>query len=1451
MTDPHTPDPSRHTLDGSGLSPDGTPYTPYGSRPTPYRTPHASAGATSEPRRFLIATAVARYAKCPSWDRPELATAREQIIDTFTHQLGYRHESALGMDVTRAQLVEHLRAFCRAPDRREDDLVAVYLSGHGEILDDGDEHVLYLADTDPADLTFTTLPTAQLARAMLRDTPLRRLLLVLDTCYSGRGGNELAAAALERISAQWRDANGSGVVVISSAQPHQQADAGLFPRLLKEAVGHRATAGHGPRNLSVSAVVQQVNDHRDRPGWQRVSLTLIGLTGEPPGFFANPRHDVRLNEVDLALQQAEEFDAQARRRDTELTRRLLVRAMGYGGTAEPRWWFSGRHTALADLAAWLNAPGGDACRIVTAGPGSGKTAVLGLVAALTHPERRATVPLHALGLSAAHLPDEKSVDVAVYAQKLSNSLVLEALAAAAGVRAGTVGEFLEALDERDEDRPFTALIDALDEAETPTTLCNRVLRPLIDHSRGRVRLLLGTRPYLLDRLGFRVKSPGPRREIVDLDHPRYADRAALTAYAARNLLDAHAESPYRERLDVVEPVARAVAQAAGNSFLVARIAASTLAADSRVVADPRSASWRAGLPRHAGDALREDLRRRLGADAGRATDLLLPLAYAEGQGLPWEDVWAPLATAVSGRVYTDEDLLWLRHHAGSYVVEAEEAGRSAYRLYHQALTDHLRDGTDPAAVHSAFTDVLVACVPYHADGTRDWSRAHPYALHHLAAHAAAAGRLDDLLADSAYLVHATPRGLTPHLHRAQSAAAQLTAAAYRSSLTVHEHADPTVRRQILALDATRAQQNGLRRQLIDRIPTGSWVPRWAVGSGFTPALRDTLTGHRGSVDAVACAVVDGRPVAVTGGSDRTVRVWDLMSGRPAGEPLTGHTDTISAVACTVVNGVPVAVTCGYDGTVRIWDLTAHRPVGEPLTGHDGLVLTVAAPVVDGTPVAVTGGRDGTVRMWDLAGRRPVGEPLTGYDTVLAVATTVVDGVSVVVTGGGKGPVRVWDLSTCRQLREPLGVGAAVVGQVACAELGGRAVAVLCGPETAPGVWDLASGQPMGELGPYSGNASATACAEVDGRQVVLLGRNDGGVRMWDLSSGQPLGEPLTGHTGTVNAIACAEMDDRPVAVTGGMDGTVRVWDLGAREHGDKAPGGHTGFVSTVACAELNGESVALTGGYDGTVRIWDPASGRPVGQPLASPDMVQAVACAEVDGRAVVLTGGYDGKVRMWDPASRRPVGGPLSGPTPSVDSLACAVVDGRPVAVSGGGRGTVLVWDLASRRVVGGPLAGHTETVYAVACAEVDGRPVAVTGAADATVRIWDLTTRRPLGEPLTGHTDFVVAVACRVVDGRPVAVTGGFDHTVRVWDLTSRQPVGEPMTGHTDAVLAVACAELDGRPVAVTSGYDGTLRVWDLRTRRSQTVARVSGTALDVDPAGRIVVAFEQDVAAFGRQR
>ena len=360
--------------------------------------------------------------------------------------------------------------------------------------------------------------------------------------------------------------------------------------------------------------------------------------------------------------------------------------------------------------------------------------------------------------------------------------------------------------------------------------------------------------------------------------------------------------------------------------------------------------------------MRKDLDTRLGPDAARARDLLRPLAYAEGQGLPWEDIWAALASRISGRTYTNDDLHWLRQHAGSYVVEATEASRSAYRLYHQALTEHLRATTAAAgltdtAIHQAYVDVLTARVPRTLEATRDWAHAHPYTLRHLATHAAAAGTLDPLLVDAGYLVHADPDTLLPALDAARSAPAQATVAVYRQSAHLLARLDRPMRASQLELTAHRLGCRGLAVRIASAAPDRPWQTRWS--HGHQAIGHQVITGHGGAVTAVAAgALPDGTPVIISGGrrrhgagvadrrrhpgrraADRPQRRGDRGGGRGAAGRHPGHHQRRRRP-----HGAGVA-----DGRRHPGRRAADRP-------RRPVWAVTAGALPDGTPVIISGGR---------------------------------------------------------------------------------------------------------------------------------------------------------------------------------------------------------------------------------------------------------------------------------------------------------------------------------------------------------------------------------------------------------------------------------------------------------------------------------------------------------------
>ncbi|MEV6165131.1 caspase family protein [Streptomyces sp. NPDC052052] len=1436
-----------------------------------------SGSAPLPPRRYLIATAVTNYPKVPThleWDRPDLADARNRVIDLFTTHLAYEHVSDLGVDPTEAQLLAALRNFSKSPDRRPDDLLAVYLAGHGEVLDDG-EHVILTSDTDPDDID-DALPTLTLARKILRGTKVRRLLLMLDTCFSGQGGNELLAA-MAHLKGRWNDDGESGLVILTSAQPNELAESGAFPELLSQAVQSLATAGYTPETLALDAVVSAMKNAPRRPAHQTIGLEIIGLTGTIPPFLPNLRHGRRLGHFDLALQQRHEWERQADRRAVEYASRFLNRAQGHSDPDRSGWWFSGRHDALADISRWLvDLPPALPSLAVTGGPGSGKTAVLGLLATLSDPERRRTVPLDTMGLSAISLPPPRILDAAIYAQSLTDQQILHGIAAAARVTADTVSELVDQLENRPgtagpDHRPLTVLIDAIDEAVTPESLCRNILRPLIDPGTPHLRLLLGTRPHLLERLLPRsTERVGPAaRELdayagqIDLDSARYADPDAVHAYALRNLCGAHAHSPYLHCDGaLLTAVARQVARAAGRSFLVARITAGTLAA-SPSIPDPHAPDWIAALPRMPGEAIHNDLTRRLGDRAPEIMDLLRPLAFAQGQGLPWEDIWAPAASAVSGNRYTNEHLRQLRTTAGSYIVESIEDGRSVYRLYHEAMAEYLRTGQDAQAVHAALASALRATVPYGADAAPDWSRAHPYLRRHVATHAALGGVLDELLQDPDYLVHATCDTLTPQLRLLTTAEGRLHGAVYRASIGTHRPLPPDERRAVLALDAARYGAHATRKALVGRMAAHAWKPVHATGGSVSPAMHNILTGHTGEVLAVACTLIGGQTVAVTGSYDGTVRIWDLSSGQPLGEPLTAHTSAVTAVTCTRINGRHVALTSSIDRPMQLWDLETGRSLGEiTLTERDSPVEQVVCVEFDGRPVVLTTWlhTHRTVRMFDLHTHRGVGpafnHPPGWFYAVLFAAD---DGRPYAVTSDRQRVVRVWDLSSGRSISEPLDFPDGPAKAAACTEIDGRPVAVL-GTSGALRVVDLTTGHLVGPFMTSSSALSGLVCTEIDGVPIAVASSHTGEIQLWNLRTHQKHGAPLTGHTGGVSAVACTRLDGRPVAVTGSRDHTVRVWDLDTDRYVGRPAVGHSGAVRAVSCSVLGDEPVAVTISQDDTVRMWNLRTHAPIDPSgpafvfWSGPSVI-----TQLRGSAVAVTLGSprhhdpDYVVVVRDLHDLRGPSRTLTRMDHPVVTLSCARLDGRPLVLIGDVNGSTRVRDLESGRPIGRTIAGDTGTSEAAACTRLDGRAVILISYLDGSLRLRDLETGEFVGRPLTGHTARVTAVECIEVDGAPVAVTSSHDKTLRMWDLTTQRPLGPPLTGHTDWVIAMLCTELDRRPVAVTGSHDNTVRIWDLqRPTVPPTVIRLANrcSALAFSD-GRLVVAFGNDVGFFTRER
>ena len=118
-----------------------------------------------------------------------------------------------------------------------------------------------------------------------------------------------------------------------------------------------------------------------------------------------------------------------------------------------------------------------------------------------------------------------------------------------------------------------------------------------------------------------------------------------------------------------------------------------------------------------------------------------------------------------------------------------------------------------------------------------------------------------------------------------------------------------------------------------------------------------LEGHTDTVRSAALSADKTR--LVTGGNDRTVRLWDFSTGKEL-RNFEGHGEFV--VGVDISRDGSRILSCGDDETMRVWDANT----GEQLSQLEGnLAGVIAASFMPNPNFAVTVSEDSTVRLWDI------------------------------------------------------------------------------------------------------------------------------------------------------------------------------------------------------------------------------------------------------------------------------------------------------------------------------------------------------------------------------------------------------------------------------------------------------------------------------------------------------
>lgn len=597
--------------------------------------------------------------------------------------------------------------------------VVVHVLSHGEWLQVGDE--LWVASTAadrPVKPTGWVDLRKWLAAAINHHGSGPPILVVLDVCSAG------SAARYEWL-AQRAEQKERRIWVIGATEEGHSAYGARFTRAMRNVLGRLAlgklesldpSQEYLSLDLLSSEVWQELKSligaEHGMPQRVTASVRELGVIDTPP-LFRNPNYrpnPLRASGVEPALAAVadevlgvEHFTSRAAGVSPEDAART-------GGCC-----FSGRQVELTALSRWVNANASarGALRVVTGSPGAGKSALIGALVCLAHPElaKHATPLRNRIPQRIGPYLQWYGTIAAVHARNRTFGELLESICRQLGVSLTGAGtQSLEQLRNqlRQRNAPPLVVLDALDEALDPVGIVFDMIVPLVAPPDGPplCRVLVGTRPWrsqVATLLRLAAQTP---EGLIDLDQ---SERSQLVADISDYVMDLHRElrvdqtgSTYNQ--EAWEPAARAIAETVTHTkraktssegtqigpFLLAQLYLHHLNHIGTKPTSRTAADIGAAAPRTIGQALALDLGRQGTSQWMRP--ILMAVAHARGAGMPMI-----LMRAVAQAMFPELDYEpagWDHGVSGAmfYLRSAVDTdGTTLYRLFHQELISDLSE----------------------------------------------------------------------------------------------------------------------------------------------------------------------------------------------------------------------------------------------------------------------------------------------------------------------------------------------------------------------------------------------------------------------------------------------------------------------------------------------------------------------------------------------------------------------------------------------------------------------------------------------------------------------------------------------------------------------------------------------------------------------------------------
>ncbi|XP_021369351.1 probable E3 ubiquitin ligase complex SCF subunit sconB isoform X1 [Mizuhopecten yessoensis] len=285
-----------------------------------------------------------------------------------------------------------------------------------------------------------------------------------------------------------------------------------------------------------------------------------------------------------------------------------------------------------------------------------------------------------------------------------------------------------------------------------------------------------------------------------------------------------------------------------------------------------------------------------------------------------------------------------------------------------------------------------------------------------------------------------------------------------------------------------------------------------------------LKGHSDIVEAVTF----NHRLFASGSQDKTIRIWDIKTGRPL-QVLKGHE---KGVWCLNFFTETLLVSGSYDGTIKVWNLRTGSTV-RTMLAHDGPVWAM----VRHNNILVTASQDKTAKIWNIS-RCYLIHNLYGHTEAVFAVDLSEDG-TLTITGSADRTLRIWDTATGVQKKliwvsQSTSIMAVSYskGYVACSY--GETICL----------YRLERPKLIKTYEEHEKRIETLELQMKDTKEVtgtIISAGQDGMVKYWDVQKNTSI-RTFKGHVGSVKSI---RFDELRIA-TGAKD-KIRIWDFTYQE----------------------------------------------------------------------------------------------------------------------------------------------------------------------------------------------------------------------------------------------------------------------------------------------------------------